>query len=95
MNERRSALPVVKILLYAFFIVAVIIPLFTKPTTMTVLAELDCNRNVTTAPTSMARNFVPVATLTSLVSLLPARACMPSDMKRIPSKKIPRPPKTV
>lgn len=69
-----------------------ITPLLTKPTTITVVTELDCTMQVTSTPTVVANKRLLVTAPINLRRLLPATACIPSDMFFIPSRKIPRPP---
>ena len=69
-----------------------ITPLLVKPTTITVVMELDWTTQVTMVPTKMANQRLPVTVLISRRKLLPATACMPSDMCFMPSKKMPKPP---
>ena len=69
-----------------------ITPLFTKPITITVVIELDCTTQVTTTPTMIAKKRLPVTVPINLRRLVPATACIPSDMCFMPSKKMPRPP---
>ncbi len=71
---------------------SVIRPEFTKPTTMTVVAEELWIMAVTTRPVRTPANFPEVSRLKMLLSLLPARrsrACPISDM---PNKNRHRPP---
>ena len=72
----------------------VITPALTKPTSMTVVTELDWISDVTAAPVPQAINRLSVTALIILRSRLPATACMPSDMFFMPSRKIHRPPTT-
>ena len=67
MNERRSALPVVKILLYAFFIVAVIIPLFTMFVT---IGETDVGALITSPRFQLAlSNSLKAALAATAISI--------------------------
>ncbi len=67
-------------------------PLLTNPTTMTVVIELDWTTQVTMTPTSSAKKRLPVTAPIIRRRLLPATACIPSDMFFMPSRKMPRPP---
>ena len=70
-------------------------PLFTKPTTMTVVTELDCTSIVTSNPVPTAISLFVVILLIRRRNPLPAIACRPSDMFFMPRRKIPSPPTTV
>ena len=70
-----------------------IMPAFTKPTTMTVVAEDDCTSAVIAAPstTAIKRFFVTMSRKPEI--RLPAAFCMPSLMTDIPYRNIPNPPR--
>ena len=70
-------------------------PLLTKPTTITVVMELDCTNIVTVVPTPTAISRLSVTLLIIRRSPSPAMACRPSDMFFMPSRKMPSPPITV
>ena len=59
---------------------------------MTVVMELDWTTQVTKMPTTTARKRLFVTAAIMRRKLLPATACIPSDMFFMPSKKIPNPP---
>ena len=68
-------------------------PLFTKPTAMTVVTELDWMMLVTSVPTPVASSRLLVTELISLRSRSPATACNPCDMFLMPSRNMPNPPR--
>jgi len=70
-------------------------PLFTNPTTITVVIELDCITPVTRMPTPHAIRRLLVTALIILRSRFPATACIPSDMYRMPKRNSPNPPITL
>jgi len=70
-------------------------PLLTKPTTMTVVAELDWMTQVTPMPATTAIRRLSVTALIQRLRRGPAMACMPSDIIFMPSRKMPRPPTTL
>ena len=69
------------------------IPEFTKPTTMTVVAEEDCMTAVTREPSRMPLNVVDVSLPRMVSNLLPATRLRPSPRSDMPKRKKPRPPK--
>ena len=71
---------------------SVIRPAFTKPTTITVVAELLCIIAVTPAPTRIPISRFRVRNSSRCFILSPADFCRPSAMTFIPYKNIPRPP---
>ena len=69
-----------------------IIPAFTKPTTITVVAELLWMIAVTPAPTSTPSKRFEVRISSTRCKRLPANFCRPSAIDSIPYRNIPSPP---
>ena len=69
-----------------------ITPLLTNPTTITVVIELDWTTQVTITPHAVAKMRLFVTAPIMRRMLLPAIACMPSDMFFMPSRNSPSPP---
>ena len=68
-------------------------PEFTKPTTMTVVAVELWMTQVTPMPTSRARKRLSATDEIQRLRRAPASAWSPSERKRIPSRKMPMPPR--
>jgi hypothetical protein len=69
-----------------------IIPEFTNPTTITVVAELLWMIAVTPAPTSTPSKRFEVRISSTRCKRLPANFCRPSAIDSIPYRNIPSPP---
>ena len=74
---------------------SVIMPEFTKPTTITVVAEEDCITAVMTPPTSTPKMGLDVRRSKMRFIRLPAAASKPEPIICIPYRKSPRPPSSI
>ena len=73
----------------------VIMPAFTKLTSVTVTAELDCKTTVTNVPVIAPRPVLRVSLPSSVRMEAPLPLRMPSLMVRMPKRNNPRPPRMV
>mgnify|MGYP003448897929 CR=1 FL=1 len=100
MSEREIIQPVMLVPMMAPMIMEMacltfIIPEFTKPTTMTEVAEEDCITAVTPDPRRIPFKGVPDSLYRMTSSLFPATSLRPSPIRVIPKRNRETPPSSV